>query len=343
MKTFAPIVALALALLVGVPVQAQKKGAAPATGATATEAQQRADALLSAVVRVRMKALPDARTSRTLGLEREGTGVVIDDEGHVLTIGYLVLEPDSIEVTGAGNQTVPARLVGYDHASGLGLIKLQRLFEATPITIGNSGSLSLGEPVMMLPWGGPQAASVAYVVSRDEFTGAWEYLLDNAIFVSPPTSAWAGAPLVDREFRLVGVGSLFVRATGSDSQPVPGNMFVPIDLLKPILTDLKLRGRAAGPPRPWLGLRTTSARGRLFVTGVSEDAPADRAGIRRGDIVLAVGSDAVTTQAELYRKMWSLGPAGTDVPLKILQDGETREVRVKSIDRSTFFRRKPAY
>lgn len=335
MKLLVSGAALALALVAGVPGEAQEKGAAAS--------QQRADALLSAVVRVRMKALPNARTTRTLGAEREGSGVVIDDEGHVLTIGYLVLEPDAIEVTGANNRTVPAQLVGYDHATGLGLIKLQRPFDAKPITIGDSGSLSLGEPVMMLPWGGPQAASVAYVVSRNEFTGAWEYLLDSAIFVSPPTPAWAGAALVNREFRLVGVGSLFVRAMGTDDRPIPGNMFVPIDLLKPILRDLKSNGRAAGPPRPWLGLRTESARGRLFVTGVSEDGPAALAGVRRGDVVLAVGSDAVSTQAELYRKMWSLGPAGTEVPLKVLQDGETREIRVKSIDRSTFFRSKPAY
>lgn len=335
MKTSALFVALALALLTGVPVQAQEKGP------VATAAQQRADALLSAVVRVRVKALPDARTIRTLGAEREGTGVVIDDEGHVLTIGYLVLEPDAIEVTGAGNKTVPARLVGYDHSTGLGLIKVQTPFEGKPITFGDSESLSLGEPVMMLPWGGPQAASVAYVVSRNEFTGAWEYLLDNAIFVSPPTASWAGAALVNREFRLVGVGSLFVRAMGTDDRPIPGNMFVPIDILKPILADLKSRGHAAGPPRPWLGLRTESARGRLFVTGVSEDGPADRAGVRRGDVVLAVGPDAVATQAELYRKMWSLGPAGTEVPLRILQDGETRDIRVKSIDRMDFFRTKP--
>ncbi len=343
MKTLASLVALVLALLAAAPVQAQEKSASPPSGSTAGDKQQRADALLSAVVRVRVKALPDARTSRTLGAEREGTGVVIDSEGHILTIGYLVLEPDAIEVTGAGNKTVPARLVGYDHATGLGLLKAQSPFEAKPIAIGDSDSLVLGEPVMMLPWGGPPAASVAQVVSRDEFTGAWEYLLDSAIFVSPPTRAWAGAALVNRDFRLVGVGSLFVRAVGADNQPIPGNMFVPIDVLKPILTDLKSRGRAAGPPRLWLGLRTESARGRLFVTGVSEDGPADLAGVRRGDVVLAVGSDPVTTQAELYRKMWSLGPAGTEVPLKILQDGAAREVRVKSIDRSSFFRSKPAY
>ncbi len=348
MKTLASLVAVAfsLALLPAYPVDAQDKSAAPSgsPGSAATaEARERAEALLSAVVRVRVKALPDARTMRTLGAEREGTGVVIDNEGHVLTIGYLVLEPDAIEVTGASNRTVPAQLVGYDHATGFGLLKLQSPLEVKSITLGESGPLALGEPVMILPWGGPQAASVAYVVSRNEFTGAWEYLLDSAIFTSPPTMAWAGAPLVNRDFRLVGVGSLFVRATGPDARPIPGNMFVPIDILKPILADLKSRGRAARPPQPWLGLRTESVQGRLFVTGVSEEGPAELAGVQRGDVVLAVGSDAVATQAELYRKMWALGPAGTEVPLKILQGGEARDIRIKSIDRSSFFRSKQAH
>ncbi|MCG6875207.1 MAG: S1C family serine protease [Betaproteobacteria bacterium] len=355
MKTLGPLLGplialvLPLALLPGMPVEAQEneKGGAPSAGPSrgdaGTDAGARAEGLVSAVVRVRMTALPDARTSETLGSEREGTGVVIDDEGHVLTIGYLVLEPDSIEVTTASNKTVPARLLGYDHATGFGLLEVQGALDVKPVVLGNSDQLPPREPVMVLPWGGPQAASVAYVVSRREFTGAWEYLLDNAIFVSPPTRAWAGAALVNREYKLVGIGSLLVRDTVPGDRPMPGNMFVPINLLKPILADLKSRGRAAGAPRPWLGLRTESARGKLFVTGVSEDGPADLAGIERGDIVLAVGSVAVATQGELYRKMWALGPAGTEVPLRILRRGEAREIRVKSIDRSAFFRSKPAY
>ena len=348
MRMLGSFVALALALFLGVPVQAQEKGRdiappGPARGDGGAEARERAEALLSAVVRVRMKALPDARTSRTLGDEREGSGVVIDEEGHVLTIGYLVLEPDAIEVTGAGNKTVPARLVGYDHATGFGLIKLQGPLDAKPVALGDSGRLAPREPVMVLPWGGAQAASVAYVVSRREFTGAWEYLLDSAIFVSPPTMAWAGAALVNRDYQLVGIGSLLVRDAAPGIREIPGNMFVPINLLKPVLADLKSRGRTAQVPRPWLGLRTEAAHGRLFVTGVSEDGPADLAGVERGDIVLAVGPDAVATQAELYRKMWALGPAGTEVPLKILRNGDTHEIRIKSIDRSAFFRSKPAY
>jgi S1-C subfamily serine protease len=120
-------------------------------------------------------------------------------------------------------------------------------------------------------------------------------------------------------------------------------MFVPIDLLKPILADLKAHGRAAGAPRPWLGMTTEEARGRLIVSRVSADSPADRAGVRPGDIVLGVGPTPVKTHSELYRSVWALGPAGVEVPLKVLHDGDAKDVRVKSIDRADFFRKKPVY
>ncbi|MCZ7566872.1 MAG: S1C family serine protease [Burkholderiales bacterium] len=268
---------------------------------------------------------------------------MIDDAGHVLTIGYLVIESAAIEVTTVDGRTVPAELVGYDHATGFGLLRAHAPLGAQPIALGESGALALREPVMILPWGAPAAASVAYVVSRREFTGSWEYLLDSAIFVSPPTLVWQGAALVNRGYELVGIGSLLVRDSQRAGQPVPGNMFVPIDLLKPILADLKASGRAAGPPRPWLGMATEETRGRLVVSRVSADSPAARAGVRAGDVVLGVGATPVKTHAELYRSVWALGPAGVEVPLKVLQDGGTKDLLVKSIDRADFFRKKPAY
>jgi S1-C subfamily serine protease len=309
----------------------------------AAAAERRVENLVSAVVRVRMKALPDARSSEMLGAAREGTGVVIDDAGHVITIGYLVIEPDAIELTTIDDKTVPAELVGYDHATGFGLLRAQAPLDVKPIALGESGALAVREPVMILPWGAPAAASVALVVSRREFTGSWEYLLDSAIFVSPPTLIWQGAALVNREYKLVGVGSLLVRDSMRSEEPIPGNMFVPIDLLKPILADLKARGRAAGAPHPWLGLMTEEARGRLVVSRVPPDSPADRAGVKPGDIVLGVGETPVKTHSDLYRLVWGLGPAGVEVPLKVLQDGDTKDIRVKSIDRADFFRKKPLH
>ena len=209
--------------------------------------------------------------------------------------------------------------------------------------MGLSSSLAVREPVMVLPFGGRAAATPTYVVAKRQFAGSWEYLLDEAIFTSPPTLSWAGAALVGRDGRLVGIGSLLVRDTVERGTPLPGNMFIPIDLVKPILQDLVLKGRAAGDGRPWLGLATEEVQGRLFVTRVSPDSPADKAGIKRGDIVVGVGAAAVKTHEELYRKIWGMGAAGTDVALKLLQGVDVREVRVRSIDRAEYFRAKPVF
>ncbi len=317
------------------------------TGLMQTQAQQgseqETEQMLAAVVRVRSKSLEDARSNATLGRAREGTGVVIDDRGHIITVGYIVIESEAIEVTTTDGRTVPATLVGYDHASGFGLLRAQAPMGVKPIALGRSGALAVREPVMILPYGGRQAATPAYVVAKRKFTGSWEYLLDEAIFTSPPSMAWAGAALVGRDGKLVGIGSLLVRDTVEPGTPLPGNMFIPIDLLKPIFDDLVARGQAAGAPRPWLGLATEELQGRLFVTRVSPDSPADKAGIRRGDIIVGVGAEPVKTHEELYKRMWGVGAAGTDVPLKLLQGADVKEVRVRSIDRAEYFRAKPVY
>lgn len=300
-------------------------------------------ATLSAVVQIRMKALPGARSAESLGAQREGTGVAIDGQGHILTIGYVVNEAESIEVTTHENQTVPATLLGYDHATGLSVLRTTvPLAGVTPMELGNANALEINEPVMVLPHGGRGAASIGYVVSKRKFTASWEYLLESALFVSPPTMQWAGAALVNREGRLVGIGSLLLR-TVDESQPVPGNLFVPVDALKPILKDLLANGKRTEPARPWLGLGTEELQGHLFVTNVTRDGPAAKAGIRRGDILIGVGKDTVRSQEEFYRRLWSLGSAGTEVPLRLLQGAEVKEVSVHSMDRNQHFQSKPAF
>jgi serine protease Do len=348
-----------LVLVTGATVVMLASGAAWSASKQADEAKSRpsrtqnaaegprterdAEDLLTGVVRVRVKSLPDARSNATLGSSREGSGVIIDKQGTILTIGYIVIEADSIEVTTSNNKTVSATLVGYDHASGFGLLRAQTPLDAKPLPMGQSADLAVREPVMILPFGGRESASLAYVVARRQFTGSWEYMLESAIFTSPPTFTWAGAALVSREGKLLGIGSLLVRDSAETGTPLPGNMFVPIDLLKPILADLMEKGRAAGAPRPWLGLGTEEVQGHLFVTRVSPEGPAARAGIKPGDIVIGVGAESVKTHEELYRKVWGLGVAGTDIPLKILQGSDMREVKVRSIDRFEYFRAKPTY
>ena len=308
----------------------------------AQDAKKEADDLLSAVVRVRSKILPNARSTATLGSSREGSGVLIR-EGLVLTIGYLVIEAESVEVANDEGRTVPATLAGYDHASGFGLLKLVLPFGGTPLPLGDSAALGKGDQVMIASFGGRESASLAHVVSRRQFSGGWEYLLDSAIFTYPPVMNWSGAALIGPKGELLGMGSLIVPDAARPGTQSPGNMFVPIDLLKPILGDLLANGRAAGPVRPWLGMNTEELRGRVFVARVSPEGPADRAGVRDGDIVMGVGGEDVTSLAEFYRKVWSRGAAGAEIPLKVLQGTQVKEFRLRSIDRLEYFRARPNY
>jgi serine protease Do len=305
-------------------------------------AQDKPEETLAAIVGVSAKIQANARSAETLGLQRRGTGALVR-EGYVLTIGYLVIEAEAVQVTGADGRTLPATVAGYDHASGFALLKLVGALSAKPLPLGDSGTLAEREPAMVATASARDTPSLVYVVSRRPFSGNWEYLLDSAIFTYPPVMDWSGAPLIGAKGELLGIGSLIVPDAGSPGTQSPGNMFVPIDLLKPILDDLIAKGRRNAPARPWLGINTDEFRGRLFIGRVSPDGPAERAGLKSGDIVLAVGGEEVTTLAELYRKIWGRGPAGTEVPLKVLQGARVKDVTVRSIDRIEYFRPSKTY
>ena len=233
--------------------------------------------------------------------------------------------------------------MGYDHATGLALLRAVVPLDATPLQFGDSGELTDNEPVLIVNHAGVDDVTLAQVVSKRPFTGNWEYLLEQAIFTSPPTLNWSGAALVSKDLKLVGVGSLIVREATTGDVKLPGNMFVPIDALKPILADLEKTGRRAGPARPWLGVAADEVQGRLVVSRVSPEGPGDLAGIKAGDIILGVAGDGVRTQAEFYRKVWSRGSAGTDIPLRVLQGVDVRELAVHSIDRTEYFRPKTTH
>ena len=313
-----------------------------AMAACAAQAQPTPEQTLSAVVAVSAKIHPDARSAATLGLQRHGSGALIRDE-YVLTIGYLVMEAAAVEVKSAGGRTVPATLAAFDHASGLGLLKLGATLGGMPLPLGDSAALAERDPAMVVNAPGREGVNIVYVVSRRAFSGSWEYLLDSAIFTYPAVSDWSGAPLIGPKGELLGIGSLIVADAGGQGTQSPGNMFVPIDLLKPILAELIDKGRRSAPPRPWLGVNADELRGRIFVGRVSPDGPAERAGLRPDDIVLAVAGQEVTTLADFYRRVWSRGPAGVEVPLQVLRGAQVRSLTVRSMDRTQYFKGSTAY
>ena len=211
----------------------------------------------------------------------------------------------------------------------------------TPIQLGQSSNVKAGDPVLVVGHGGAETVLGARVVLRGEFTGYWEYLLDNAIYTAPPYANYGGAAMIGRDGKLLGIGSIFTQKAISGMGVIPCNMFVPIDLLGPILSDLVATGKSPEPPQPWLGLRVDEVHGRLFVLRVTTGGPAEKAGLKSGDIILTVNKKAVIGLADFYRNVWSLGKAGVAVPLAVLQGIGIRDVVVHSKDRHQYLRITP--
>ena len=296
-------------------------------------AEQTPEELLNAVVKVRATIPEDAATAQILGTEREGNGVVIDGRGHILTIGYLILEADTIEIQKVEGDSVSARFVAYDYQTGFGIVRAEPALSVKPVKFGQSSQLKQGDPILMVGFGGSEAVVGSRVVSRKEFAGYWEYLLDEAIYTSPPYANYGGAALIDSKGELLGIGSIYTQFTIPGMGILPCNMSVPIDLLKPILADLIDTGRSSKPPQPWLGVHADEVHGRVFIIRVTPGGPADKAGIKKGDIILAVDQTPVKGLTGFFRQIWSLGPAGVKVPLEILQDTQVRRIIVESADR----------
>ena len=296
---------------------------------------------LNAVVGVRATVPASARSAETLGQEREGGGVVIRPDGLVLTIGYLIMEAVETEIVEQNGRVVPADVVAYDYDTGFGLLRPLGRLGATAIELGDSGDLPEKTRVLVA---GPDGPSPALVVSRREFAGYWEYLLPDAIFTAPPYRSFGGAALIGADGRLLGIGSLIVADAATPGEQLPGNMFVPISALQPIMDDLLRDGRSAKAARPWLGLYTQEVRGHIFVSRVAPDGPAAKAGVAANVIVTAVGDKAVSNLSEFYRAVWDLGEAGVEVPLTLLDSVRgLREVVVTSGNRYDYLQLNPTY
>jgi S1-C subfamily serine protease len=291
------------------------------------------------VVKVKSQAVRDARSATTLGAEREGTGVVIDSN-LVVTIGYLITEAEKVELSTADGKVFPATVIGSDARTGMALLKALAPLPVKPVDLGASMDVAERELVLIVGFDG---VAPAYVVSKRQFVGYWEYLLDEAIYTAPATVNWQGAALLSRDGKLLGIGSLVVGDAMGTRANIPGNMFVPIDVLKPALGDMIANGKLTAKPRPWLGLNTQEVQGNLIVTRVSPEGPAEGAGLQTGDVIVGIGGKTVQGQADFYTKLWATGSAGVDVPLDVLKGNQVQKYTVKSRDRDSYFRAKPVY
>jgi len=291
------------------------------------------DEILGAVTRLRAEIPTDAYTADILGTEREGNGIVIDDDGLVLTIGYLICEAMAVGLQDRDGRTVPAEVVAYDFDSGFGLVRALQPLDRPAVRFGSVRDLRLNAPALVVGGGGRDGTIGAVVVSRRPFAGYWEYKLDEAVFTAPPHPNWGGTALIGHDGKLLGVGSLYVENAREEPKALAGNMFVPIDLLTPILDDLLAHGRTVTPPRPWIGLFVAESEDLVQIVAVADNAPADDSGLKAGDVIVKVGNEVVHTMIELYDAMWRTGPAGVHIPFTILRNDVALTIEVASEDR----------
>ncbi len=291
------------------------------------------DQALNAVVGLSAVIPADAFTAEILGTERAGNGVLIRNN-VVLTIGYLITEAEAIWLTLFDGRAVPGTVLAYDQETGFGLVQALARLDVPPLLLGSSGQARVGDAVVIAGAGGRKHSLAARIVSKQEYAGYWEYVLDEAIFTTPAHPNWGGTAVIGASGELIGVGSLQLQQAQGAGTAGHLNMSVPIDLLKPILDDLMTMGRPNHPPRPWLGLYATEVEDKLVIAGLAKSGPAARANLRVGDMVLAVAGTKVDSLGGLFRQIWSVGQAGVEVPFTIYRDGRTFEAKVTSADRS---------
>ncbi|HUE19817.1 MAG TPA: S1C family serine protease [Stellaceae bacterium] len=297
------------------------------------------DRALSSVLGVRASVPEDAFTAGTLGTERAGNGVVIDAKGVVLTIGYLVTEAETLWLNTIDGRAVPGHVLAYDQETGFGLVQALGKLDLPALPIGESQAVRVGDKVVVAGAGGPQRAVAAQIAAKQEFAGYWEYLLDEALFTAPAHPNWGGTAVIDSSGKLIGIGSLHLQQARDNGPAEHLNMIVPIALLGPILGDLLTLGRPNHPPRPWLGLYATEIDGKVVVAGMAANAPARRANLKTGDIVMSVAGKDIGDLATLYRSIWSLGAAGVEVPVTVYRDGKVLPINLRSADRASFLKK----
>ena len=293
------------------------------------------EASLASVVSLRSQVPEDALTASVLGTERAGHGVIIADDGLVVTIGYLITEAESLWITTNAGVTVPGHVVGYDQETGFALVQALQPMGSPSMALGDSSALQVSDELITAAHGGLDHAIKTIVIAKREFAGYWEYVLDEALFTAPPHPNWGGAALISEGGELLGIGSLLVQQIGEGGEQSGANMIIPIDLLKPILDELRMYGKRSSAPRPWLGFLVQEVSRHLVVSGIYDDCPADIAGLQVGDVIREVEGEPISGLAELFRRIWRTGDAGVDVSLTIMRHRESMSVTVHSTDRDS--------
>lgn len=301
-----------------------------------TAASQRFEALQNATVGVEVRVIDGAASARTLGRQREGTGIVIAPQGLILTIGYLILEAERVEVVTRDQKRIPALVVAYDAVTGLGLLRpLFPLPGVEPVKLGSAAAVPRTSPLLFITGTSPRQAGAVRLVDTRPFTGYWEYHLESALYTSPMVTNHSGAGLFNMAGELVGVGNLLMRDVMPEdsASALPGNLFVPVDVLAPVFDELLRTGQNPQGKRPWLGVNAAVMGGAIRITRVNAESPAEAAGLRPGHWVIAVDDQPVQSLEAFYKQVWSRGLSDGVIRLSVREGNAVRVLELPIRDR----------
>lgn len=289
--------------------------------------------ILPAVVDLRVVIPENHPSTRNLGSERMGSGTIVDPDGYILTVHYVTLGADSITVTLTDGEQLPGELAAQDFETGLALVKIPgRDFPfVRPAT---SGSLSLGQAAMIVASSGEAGRRVSggYITSMESYDGHWEYMLEKTIRLTAFNPGFGGGALADLKGRIVGVVSLNLNEIGKFSLAIPIEFYLQNE------QEMKKYGRVRSRPQhPWLGFYPQPLAGHIVIAGVVPGGPAERSGLREGDIILGVEKKDVRSRPELYREIWKKKP-GEQISFRVLREEESLNLEVTGGDRWDFYR-----
>ena len=289
--------------------------------------------LLGSVVHIHAEVPSNHPSTRIMGDERMGTGTVVDPAGLILTVNYVVMGAETLQVTLGRGRALRAEIVAQDFEIGLALLRVKRQgLQAVPI--GNSETLTRGEPVFAIGSTGPRERRVAggLVTHLGEFEGYWEYLLERGIVSSAANPGFGGGPLFTLSGQMMGVVSLNLNEIARCSLAIPGEYY------RRNQQEFMRFGRVVSrPPRAWLGVFAHVLEEGVVVAGLVPNGPGARSGIQEGDIIVSLDAQEIPTRKELYLSLWKHAP-GEKMTLEVMRDNEVRRLSVTGGDRADFYK-----
>ena len=310
------------------PIETESK--LPSSGAALADPME---LVMRSVVRVDAVVPQEARTATTYGRERSGTGVVLDSNGLILTVGYIVAEANSVIVTFSDGEKVASEIVAYDHASGVALLRANKSVATKPLKLAKSDAGKKDQPALIIPFNGEEATRAVKIGKVKKFTSGWEYVMDDAIHTYPPSTDFAGSALLSQKGELLGIGALVTIDIDIDPKVrVPGNVFIPIASVKENLGDLLTKGRSRESIRPWIGLHLKETKEGIKVSAVEDDSPAARSGIEAGDTIVAVEQRRLKSLTNFYKRVWTEHEPGDKIHLLVVRDDHYSNVPVETVD-----------